>query len=75
MFRSFFCDKKWRLWAYGGVVFILCSLVLQTQLNVAINNWYKDFYDMLQNIKDYNINNFWKEIWRFLYIAMPYVIT
>lgn len=75
MFRSFFCDKKWRLWAYGGVVFILCSLVLQTQLNVAINNWYKDFYDMLQNIKDYNINDFWKEIWRFLYIAMPYVIA
>lgn len=75
MIRAFFSDKKWALWAYGGIAFIIISLVLQTQLNVAINNWYKDFYDMMQNIEKHNIDEFWGEIWRFLYIAMPYVIT
>ncbi|NLK67384.1 MAG: putative transporter [Campylobacteraceae bacterium] len=74
MFRSFFKSKEWAVWAYGGLVFILLSLVFQTQINVAINDWYKDFYDMMQNIEDHNLEAFWKEIWRFLYLAMPYVI-
>lgn len=75
MIRAFFKDKKWALWAYGGIVFILASLIFQTQLNLAINDWYKDFYDMMQNIEKHTLDQFWDEIWRFLYIAMPYVIV
>ena len=74
MFRSFFTDKKWSFWAYGGLTFILLSLVFQTQISVAINDWYKNFYDMMQNIEKHQINEFWDQIWRFLYLAMPFVI-
>ena len=74
MFSSFFRSKKWVFWAYGGLFVIIVSLIFQTRLNVAINNWYKDFYDIMQNVKDHSVDAFWEQIYRFLLIAMPYVI-
>ncbi|CUU67688.1 putative transporter [Campylobacter hyointestinalis subsp. hyointestinalis] len=74
MFSSFFKSKKWAFWAYGGLALIVISLVFQTHLNVAINDWYKDFYDILQNVKEHSVDEFWAGILQFLYIAMPYVI-
>lgn len=75
MFSSFFRSRKWALWAYGGAVFIILLLIYQTHLNVRINEWYKDFYDIMQNVKDHKIEEFWAAILQFIYIAMPYVIT
>lgn len=139
MFSSFFASKKWALWAYGGVLVLILSLVYQTNINVAINAWYKEFYDLAQNaidsdskrmqkgveeclkhssddakcrvkqaelelytkyekcisdnnlnkdegqtgvcapsyqaIVDFKVDGFWRQIWRFLYLAMPYVIV
>ncbi len=74
MFSSFFRAKKWAAWAYFGLILLIISLIAQTSLNVAINEWYKTFYDLLQNIKDHTIEQFWAAIWQFLLIAMPYVI-
>ncbi len=51
MFKSFFITAKWALWAYGGLFLLLFFLYIQTSLNVAINEWYKDFYDILQKPK------------------------
>ena len=51
MFKSFFITAKWALWAYGGLFLLLFFLYIQTSLNVAINEWYKDFYDVLQKPK------------------------
>ncbi|TKX30387.1 putative transporter [Campylobacter sp. MIT 12-5580] len=48
MFSAFFASKKWALWAYLGLFFLLFCLYIQTNLNVAINEWYKDFYNVLQ---------------------------
>ena len=75
MFSSFFKDKKWALWAYGGAIFIILLLVYQTHLNVRINEWYKNFYNIMQNSKDHNVDEFWQGILNFLKIAMPYVVT
>ena len=55
MWRSFFKDKKWYLWSYGGGFFHNLSLVLQTYLDVLFNSWYKDFYDILQTAEDREI--------------------
>lgn len=75
MFKSFFASKKWALWAYGGALFIILLLVYQTHLNVRINEWYQEFYDIMQNVKDHNVSEFWHYIMLFLQIAMPYVVT
>ena len=53
MLKSFFVNKKWRLWSWGGLLVILLSLFFQVQMTVAINSWYGKFYDLLQKAGDY----------------------
>ena len=47
MFK-FFTTKKWLLWAYLGSFIILTSIWLQVQIDVKINEWFGEFYDMIQ---------------------------
>ena len=47
MFK-FFTEKKWFLWAYLGSVIILSSLWITVQIDVMINEWFGEFYDMIQ---------------------------
>jgi peptide/bleomycin uptake transporter len=47
MFR-FFTNKKWFLWAWLGSVIILGSLWVQVTIDVRINEWFGQFYDMIQ---------------------------
>ena len=58
MWRSYFKDKKWYLWSYGGGFFIILLLVSQTYLDVLFNSWYKDFYDILQTAEKEISQNF-----------------
>ena len=53
MLKSFFLNRKWRLWSWGGLFIIFVSLFLQVQMTVAINSWYGKFYDLLQKAADY----------------------
>ena len=64
MWRSFFRDKKWFYWSYGGGFFIISLLVLQTYLDVLFNSWYKDFYEGMDPLKLCNkdIDHFMKSI-------------
>ena len=47
MFR-FFTTAKWAVWAYLGSIVILGSLWVQVQIDVRINEWFGEFYDMIQ---------------------------
>ena len=47
MFR-FFTTPKWAVWAYVGSIVILGSLWIQVQIDVRINEWFGEFYDMIQ---------------------------
>ena len=47
MFK-FFTQRKWFLWAYLGSAVILTSLWLSVQIDVQINEWFGEFYDMIQ---------------------------
>ena len=49
MWRSYFTENKWLLWSWGGFAFIILSLLAQTYIDVKINEWYKGFYDLLQD--------------------------
>jgi transmembrane transport protein len=74
MFSSFFANKKCAAWAYFGLAALLISTYAQVQMIVLLNNWYKDFYDILQNVKDHTIDDFWTCVLRFAKIAFPYVL-
>ena len=47
MFK-FFTNPKWYVWAYVGSVVILTSIWVQVQIDVLINEWFGEFYDMIQ---------------------------
>ena len=53
MLKSFFLEKKWRLWSWGGLLLLIASLWFQVQMTVAINTWYGKFYELVQNAGDY----------------------
>lgn len=74
MFRSFFKDRKWFSWAWGGGLFLLASLIVQVELTVKINEWYGRFYNMLQKATEHQLQEFWQELLIFGYIAFPYVL-
>ena len=74
MWRSYFTEKKWLLWSWGGVVFIILSLLAQTYIDVKINEWYKGFYDLLQDAPKRELSEFYDGIKLFMKLAIPYVI-
>lgn len=45
---NFFKTREWFIWAWGGAAIIVASLWYQVQLDVAINEWFGSFYDMIQ---------------------------
>ena len=47
MFR-FYTERKWLLWAWLGSAVILSSLWVQVKIDVKINEWFGQFYDMIQ---------------------------
>ena len=57
MIKAFYYTKRWALWAYGGGFLLISSLWLQVQMTVALNEWYRDFYDLIQNASDYKDNS------------------
>lgn len=62
------------MWAYGGGLTLLVSLFIQVELTVKINAWYGGFYNILQKATEHEISEFWAEMVKFVYIAMPYVL-
>ena len=66
MWRSFFTDKKWLLWSWGGFAFIILSLLAQTYIDVKINEWYKGFYDLLQKAPERELSEFYDGIYLFM---------
>ena len=74
MWRSYFTENKWLLWSWGGFAFIILSLLAQTYIDVKINEWYKGFYDLLQDAPNRELSEFYDGIALFMKLAIPYVI-
>ena len=47
MFK-FFYQKSWFSWSLGGTLLILLSTALIVYIDVQINGWFGEFYDVLQ---------------------------
>ena len=76
MFR-FFTEKKWALWSWLGSAIILSSLWVQVEIDVKINEWFGQFYDMIQKAlatpNAITIGEYWGSLASFLYLAAIYV--
>ena len=76
MFK-FFTDSKWYLWAWAGSAIILSSLWVQVQIDVKINEWFGEFYDMIQKAlgepNAITITEYWASLFSFITLAGIYV--
>ena len=76
MFK-FFTERQWALWAYLGSIIILSSLWIQVQIDVKINEWFGEFYDMIQKAlaepNTVTLEEYFGGLWSFISLAMIYV--
>jgi len=76
MFK-FFTQKKWQLWSLIGSFIILASLWIQVQIDVKINKWFGQFYDMIQKAlaapNSITIEEYWASLLSFITLAGIYV--
>ncbi len=76
MFR-FFTIKKWYLWSWIGSLIILSSLWVQVKIDVKINEWFGEFYDMIQKAlgkpNAITIEEYWASLFSFILLAAMYV--
>ena len=54
MIKSFFLNKKWALWAWGGFAFIIGSLLAQTYIDVKINHEWRSLGESNPSLQDEN---------------------
>jgi len=77
MFK-FFTQKEWRLWSWIGSFIILFSLWVQVQIDVKINEWFGQFYDMIQKAlgapNSITIEEYWASLLSFITLAGIYVV-
>lgn len=77
MFR-FYTEKKWWLWSWLGSAIILSSLWVQVQIDVKINEWFGQFYDMIQKAlgepNAITMGEYWASLASFIYLAAIYVL-
>src|SRR6056300_662326 len=76
MFR-FFKLKKWFMWSWLGSIIILSSLWIQVKIDVKINEWFGQFYDMIQKAlgepNAITIEEYWSSLLSFITLAAIYV--
>ena len=76
MFK-FFNSRKWFLWAWIGSFVILSSLWVQVKIDVEINEWFGQFYDMIQKAlsapNSITIGEYWASLASFITLAGMYI--
>ena len=76
MFR-FFKQKKWLFWSWLGSFIILSALWIQVVIDVKINEWFGEFYDMIQKAlsapNSITIEEYWASLLSFITLAGMYI--
>jgi peptide/bleomycin uptake transporter len=79
MFRSFFLDGRWTVWAWIGGVIIIGVTWGKVQLDVMINEWFGTFYDIVQKALgepgSIGLGEFYGELATFGWIAGIYIVV
>ncbi|PID74905.1 MAG: transporter [Desulfobacterales bacterium] len=73
MFNAFFAQKKWAGWAWGMGTLLILGLYVQVELMVMFNEWYGQFYTLMQHAADHEIGEYWQNLLFFAKITIPYI--
>lgn len=81
-FAWFFVDRnRWYWWSVCGSAIILLVTYFQVQLGVYINNWYGDFYDLIQlalsekGVSNVTSEQFYGQLLTLLFILIPNILV
>ena len=71
-------DHKFARWSVAGSALIIFVTWFQVQIDVFFNEWYRDFYDLIQvaleEPNSVTLGEYYGQLATFLYVALPYVI-
>ena len=77
-FWNYYSPHKWKVWSIFGSAFILFITYCQVQVAVAVNNWYRPFYDAIQNALSQEstttAGDLYGYMFSFLILALTYVL-
>jgi peptide/bleomycin uptake transporter len=78
VFRSFFMTRRWGVWSFPGGMLILFVTWYKVQLDVRINEWFGDFYNLIQKALGkpgaITMDEYLEQLATFGYIAGLYVL-
>jgi peptide/bleomycin uptake transporter len=78
MFRSFFLNRSWLHWSLAGSIAILWSIWYQVDLSVQINDWYGEFYNLIQKAlsgpNEITLSEFFSVMTGFLKLATFWIL-
>mmetsp|Transcript_60532 Transcript_60532/g.141754 ORF Transcript_60532/g.141754 Transcript_60532/m.141754 type:complete len:344 (+) Transcript_60532:59-1090(+) len=67
MWTEFFCRPGWLYWSWPGMMIIGAVTWYQVHLDVVINAWFGDFYDLIQKALSEEANVSQHEIYGYLF--------
>lgn len=81
LFAAFWFWKNphpWQLWSILGTALILFATYINVQLQVALNNWYRPFFDAIQQALGENSTvtrgDFYSLLWVFAALALFFIV-
>ena len=76
MFR-FFTQRNWFFWSWVGSFIILSGIWFQVVIDVKINGWFGEFYDMIQKAlttpNSITMGEYWSSLLSFITLAGMYI--
>ena len=76
MFR-FFTQRNWFFWSWVGSFLILSGIWFQVVIDVKINSWFGEFYDMIQKAlttpNSITMGEYWASLLSFITLAGMYI--
>ena len=76
MFR-FFTQRNWFFWSWVGSFLILSGIWFQVFIDVKINSWFGEFYDMIQKAlttpNSITMGEYWASLLSFITLAGMYI--
>ncbi|MGL5249812.1 MAG: putative transporter [Enterovibrio sp.] len=78
MFHCFFAQRRWLHWSILGSILILATTWYKVQLDVDVNNWFGDFYNLIQKAlatpNAVTQGELFSQLWVFIKISVVYVL-
>lgn len=77
VFWGYFNRNIWYFWSVIGTAFLVISTYFNVQISVWLNNWYGDFYDLIQNSltnpNTVELSDYYLQLSTAAFVLVPYI--